>query len=85
MLLYMIQDKYNLEKVYEGTIEQLYEELSVLTLENIKMYPGLRPQWDNFYEVWLRFGPEAARTNLIPYIWTGKIPSVPEAGYGTKR
>ena len=81
----MIQDTYNLEKVYKGTVEQLQEELRVLTLENIKSYPGLKPQWDNFYEMWLRFGPDAARTNLIPYVWTGKIPSVPEAGYGLKR
>ena len=80
----MIQTKYNLEKVYEGTIEQLQQELRVLTLENIKSYPGLKPQWDDFYEMWLRFGPEAARTNLIPYIWTGKIPSVTEAGYGRR-
>mgnify|MGYP001162972659 FL=1 len=79
----MIPDTYNLEKVYKGTVEQLKEELSVLTLENIKKYPGLKPQWDNFYEMWLRFGPEAARTNLIPFIWTGAVPSVPEAGYGT--
>ena len=71
----MIQDKYNLKKVYEGTVEQLQEELRVLTLENIKSYPGLKTQWDNFYEMWLRFGPEAARTNLIPYVWNGRIPS----------
>ena len=71
--------KYNLKKVYEGTVEQLQEELSVLTLENIKQYRAYKSKWDDFYEVWLRFGPEAARTILIPYVWTGKLPPVPQA------
>lgn len=71
----MIHTKYDLPKVYEGTVEDLKEELSVLTLENIKQYTGLKSKWDDFYEVWLRFGPEAARTILIPYVWTGKLPS----------
>ena len=78
----MIQDQYNLEKVYTGTVEELKEELSVLTLENIKRYPGLKSKWDDFYEMWLRFGPEAARTVLIPAIWTGQVPPVPEAKGG---
>ena len=78
----MIQDKYNLEKVYKGTVEELKEELSVLTLENIKRYPGLKSKWDDFYGMWLRFGPEAARTVLIPAIWTGEVPPVPECKRG---
>ena len=64
---------------YKGTVEDLKEELSVLTLENIKKYKGLKPKWDDFYEVWLRFGPEAARTVLIPSIWSGALPSPKEA------
>ena len=75
----MIPTRYNLKKVYKGTVEQLREELAVLTLENIKRYPGLKSKWDDFYEVWLRFGPEAARTILLPYIWDGRLPSVEEA------
>ena len=78
----MIQDQYNLEKVYTGTVEELKEELSVLTLENIKQYPGLKSKWDDFYEMWLRFGPEAARTILIPAIWTGQVPPVSECKRG---
>ena len=80
----MIPQQYNLEKVYEGTVDQLKEELSVLTLDNIKRYPRLKPMWNDFYEMWLRSGPEAARTILIPAIWTGKVPPVPEAGYGQR-
>jgi len=34
----MIPDVYHFEKVYQGTVEELQEELSVLTLENIKQY-----------------------------------------------
>ena len=75
----MIQQKYNLKKVYSGSVEQLQSELSVLTLENIKRYPAYKSKWDDFYEVWLRFGPDAARTILIPYVWTGKLPPAPEA------
>ena len=75
----MIKDEYSITKVYEGTAEQLKEELSVLTLENIKQYPGFKSKWDDFYEVWLRFGPEAARTILLPYVWQGKLPVVSEA------
>ena len=74
-----IHTKYDLPKVYEGTVAQLQEELSVLTLENIKKYRAYKSKWDDFYEVWLRFGPEAARTILIPYVWTGKLPSVAQA------
>jgi len=72
----MIPTKYNLKKVYKGTVEQLKEELSVLTLENIKRYPEYKSKWDDFYEVWLRFGPDAARTILIPAVWTGELPSI---------
>tara|TARA_R110002012_G_scaffold123158_1_gene273474 strand:+ start:676 stop:927 length:252 start_codon:yes stop_codon:yes gene_type:complete len=74
-----IQTKYNLKKVYKGTVEDLKKELSVLTLENIKRYPGLKPVWDDFYEMWLRFGPDSARTILIPAIWKGEVPSPLEA------
>ena len=78
----MIQQQYNLKKVYKGTVEELKEEISVLTLENIKQYPGLKCKWDDFYEMWLRFGPEAARTILIPAIWTGQVPTVAESRRG---
>ena len=75
-----------MQKAYEGTIDELKEELSALTLENIKGYLSYRKQWDDFYSMWLRFGPDAARTILIPYIWDGRAPSPKEAkAYGTAR
>lgn len=74
----MIPTVYNIEKVYEGTVDELQEELSVLTLENIKQYRPYKTRWDDFYSMWLRFGPDAARTQLIPYVWDGRIPSPKE-------
>ena len=79
----MIPDTYNIKKVYSGTVEQLQEELSVLTLNNIKKYTPYKRKWDDFYSMWLRFGPDAARTILIPYIWDGRYPSPKEALHGT--
>ena len=80
----MITREYNFDKVYKGTVEELQEELSVLTLENIKSYRPYKLRWDDFYSMWLRFGPDAARTVLIPYIWDGRIPSPKEVKNGTK-
>jgi len=74
----MIQDKYKLEKIYKGSYEELQKELSVITLENVKSYRSYRKRWDDFYSMWLRFGPDAARTILIPYIWDGRLPSPKE-------
>ena len=75
----MIPDVYHFEKVYQGTVEELQEELSVLTLENIKQYKEYKLHWDDFYSMWLRFGPEAARTIMITPVWDGTIPSPKEA------
>ena len=74
----MIQDKYVIEKVYKGSVEQLKEELSHITLENVKQYKEYKLRWDDFYSMWLRFGPEAARTIMIPPVWDGRIPSPKE-------
>ena len=71
-----------ISKVYSGTVDSLIEELSVITLENIKQYTEYHPQWDDFYSMWLRFGPDAARTILIPYIWDGRLPAPTDAKYG---
>ena len=78
----MIQDQYKLEKVYQGSYEELQQELSVITLENVKQYKPYKDNWDDFYTMWLVFGPDAARTVLIPYIWDGRIPSPKEARSG---
>ena len=81
----MIPNTYNIKKVYSGSVEELQEELSVLTLNNVKKFVPYKNKWDDFYSMWLRFGPDAARTILIPYIWDGRYPSPNEVRYGTKR
>ena len=65
------------------TVEQLQEELQTLTLENIKRYPEYKRKWDDFYSMWQKFGPDAARTILIPYIWDGRMPRPTETAYGS--
>ena len=55
-------------------VEKLQKELQLLTLENIKLFPEYARKWDDFYSVWQKFGPDAARTILIPYIWDGTFP-----------
>ena len=68
-----------------GTVEELKEELSVLTIENVRRYPSYKRMWYDFYSMWQRFGPDAARTIMIPYIWDGRLPSPKEAYHGTAR
>ena len=75
----MIQNQYKIKKVYPDDIVTLQEELKSITIENIKQYPSYRKKWDDFYSMWQRFGPDAARTILIPYIWDGRIPRPSEA------
>ena len=74
----MIPDTYTFEKKYKGSVAELQEELSVLTLNNIKKYLPYKEKWDDFYSMWLRFGPDAARTILIPYVWDERLPSPKE-------
>ena len=79
----MIQSEYNFNKVYPGTVDDLKEELNALTIENVKRYLPYRNKWYDFYSMWQRFGPEAARTIMIPYIWDGRYPSPMEITNGT--
>ena len=75
----MIPDTYTFDKVYPDTVDDLIEELKEVTIENVKQYPAYRKKWDEFYSMWQRFGPESARTILIPYIWDGRLPRPSEA------
>ena len=59
---------------HKAEVEKLQQELQLLTLENIKNYPEYKSKQDDFYSMWQRFGPDAARTILIPYIWDGRLP-----------
>ena len=59
---------------YNITPEQVQEEVLLLSLENIKKFPCTVSLRDQFYSMWQRFGPQAARTATIPYVWQGKVP-----------
>jgi len=59
---------------YNITPEQVQEEVLLLDLENIKKFPCTTSLRDQFYSMWQRFGPQAARTATIPYVWQGKVP-----------
>lgn len=56
------------------TVEEVKAEVQLLDLNNIKKYPCSRSKMDDFYSMWQRFGPDAARTIMIPSIWEGKFP-----------
>ena len=56
------------------TVEEVKAEVQLLNLNNIKKYPCSRSTVDEFYSMWQRFGPESARTIMIPLIWEGETP-----------
>jgi hypothetical protein len=56
------------------TVEEVKSEVQLLNLNNIRKFPCPRSNQDDFYSMWSRFGPDAARTIMIPYIWEGKFP-----------
>lgn len=56
------------------TPTEVKAEVALLTLENIRHYPCTPSQLDDFYSLHNRFGPEAARTFMIPAIYNGSIP-----------
>lgn len=66
---------------YNLTVEQVKKEVTYLTLENSRRFPCSPSVRDSFYTMWQRFGPDAARTMLIPYVWQGKVP-LPSEYYG---
>ena len=68
----MVQTEF--ENFYNLTVEQVKDEVQLLNLDNIKKFKCTRTNTENFYSMWQRFGPEAARTAMIPYVWQGKVP-----------
>ena len=68
---------------YNLTVEQVKAEVDLLHVDKIRFFPCTPSNRDSFYELWNRFGPEAARTAMIPYVWQGKIP-LPSQFYATQ-
>lgn len=56
------------------TVEEVKAEVLLLDLYNIRKYDCSPSLTDQFYSMWQRFGPQAARTAMIPYIWNNKTP-----------
>lgn len=56
------------------TVAEVQQEVQLLNLENIRKFPCSRSKVEDFYTMWSRFGPEAARTIMIPSIWDGSSP-----------
>ena len=56
------------------TVEEVKAEVLLLTLDNIRKFPCSRSKTEDFYTMWQRFGPDAARTIMIPVIWDGTSP-----------
>ena len=63
---------------YFLTVDEIKYEVSLLTIENIRKYPASRSKTEDFYNMWQRFGPQAARDIMIPYIWYGHGPKPSE-------
>ena len=66
------------------TVEEVKQEVALLTIENIRHFPCGVSLKDDFYSMHNRFGAEAARTIMIPAIWNNKIPR-PSEVFGAKR
>ena len=56
------------------TVDDVKRESMLFTLENVKTYPMPPTMLEDFYTMWQRFGPQAARDFMIQPLWTGKIP-----------
>ena len=62
------------EKQGVMSVEEVQAEVLLLNTENIRKYPCSRSKTEDFYSMWQRFGPTAARTIMIPTIYYGESP-----------
>jgi len=60
------------------TVEEVKAEVRLLNLENIRHFPCTNTQKDDFYSLFNKFGPDAARMYMIPAIFRGEIPKPSE-------
>jgi hypothetical protein len=65
--------------------KQAQEEVTLLTPENIRFMPIDEGKIDDFRSMWNKFGPDAARTVMIPDIFYGKCPLPSEVLDGKER
>ena len=55
------------------TVEEVKSESMLFTLENVKHFPMPASMKEDFYTMWQRFGPQAARDFMIPPLWNGTV------------
>ena len=56
------------------TVEQVQKEVRLLDVDNIQHYPCKEGKREDFRNLWLRFGPQAARDVILADIFNGKYP-----------
>ena len=56
------------------TVEEVKDEVQLLNLDNIRHFPISESKKDDFYSLYNRFGPQAARDIMIPVVWYGYCP-----------
>ena len=64
------------------SVEQVKAEVMLLDVDNIQKFPCKEGKREDFRNLWLRFGPQAARDIMIPDIWYEKCP-LPSEFFGT--
>ena len=64
------------------TVDQVKEEVKLLDVDNIQRYPCSMGKREDFRNLWLRYGPQAARDVILADIYYGKYPP-PSEFFGT--
>ena len=64
------------------TVEQVQAEVMLLDVDNIQKFPCKEGKREDFRNLWLRFGPQAARDIMIPPIWNNEVP-LPSEYFGS--
>ena len=53
---------------------QVKDEVMLITIDNIRNFPISESKILDFYSLWSRFGPQAARDVMIPLVYYGYCP-----------
>ena len=64
------------------TAEEVKEEVMLIDIDNIRHFPISDSKRMDFYSLWSRFGPQAARDIMIPVVYYGYCPR-PSEYFGT--
>jgi len=60
------------------TVDEVKAEVQLLNLENIRDFPCSKGKIEDFYSLFNKFGPDAARCIMIPEIFRGELPKPSE-------